>query len=95
MKQVTHRTITLVILTLLAMAAVVARAGDINKGYTFTDGERNVTHTKLNNLVDGASINTTFFTGKSAVTNANSADIFLLYSPPRQKRQRRQRTITR
>lgn len=56
-------------------------ASDINKGYTFTVGEQNVTHTKLNNLVDGATINTSFFTDKSALTTLNSADTFLLYSP--------------
>jgi hypothetical protein len=55
-------------------------AADITKGYTFTTGERNVTHTKLNNLVDGASINTSFFTDKTATTSPTGADLLLLYS---------------
>lgn len=52
---------------------------DINKGYTFTVGEQNITHTKLNNLVDAASINTTFFTDKSATTTPVAADTMLIY----------------
>jgi hypothetical protein len=68
---------------LCAMLAVglTLHAADINKGYTFQPGEKNVTHTKLNNLVEAATINTSFFTGKSAITNAEGADILLLYSP--------------
>lgn len=51
------------------------RAGDISKGYSFTATDR-VTSTKLNNLVDAATINTTFFTGKASGTPAG-ADIFM------------------
>lgn len=53
-----------------------ALAADINKGYSFTPTDR-VTNTKLNNLVDAATINTTFFTDKSSGTPA-AADTFLL-----------------
>jgi hypothetical protein len=63
------------------LASAQLSAGDLNKGYTFTPGEQNVTHTKLNNLVDAGTINTTFFTDKSAVTTLNTSDLFLLYSP--------------
>lgn len=41
---------------------------DITPGYTFSSGETNVTHTKLNNAAAGT-INTTFHTGKSAVAS--------------------------
>lgn len=60
--------------------ALAAQAGDVNKGYTFTPGEKNVTHTKLNNLVDLASINPTFITDKAAATVPNNADLFVIYS---------------
>lgn len=40
-------------------------AADITPGYTFTSGEANVTHTKLNNSAAGT-INTTFYSGKSS-----------------------------
>lgn len=40
-------------------------AADITPGYTFSSGEANVTHTKLNNSASGT-INTTFYSGKSS-----------------------------
>lgn len=40
-------------------------AADVTPGYTFTAGEANVTHTKLNNATAGT-IATTFYSGKSA-----------------------------
>jgi hypothetical protein len=55
------------------------QAADINKGYTFSSGEKNVTHTKLNNLVDLATINSSFITDKSVAAPV-SADSFLYYS---------------
>src|SRR5436853_3922290 len=61
--------------------ALTAQSSDINKGYAFTAGEQNVTHTKLNNLVDLATINTTFLTDKTASTAPLAADLFLMYSP--------------
>lgn len=42
-----------------------ATAADITPGYTFSSGEANVTHTKLNNAAAGT-INSTFYSGKSA-----------------------------
>jgi hypothetical protein len=68
---------TLITLTLLL--ALSAPAADMTRGYSFSAGEQ-VTHTKLNNLVDGATINGAFFSGKSAVTNAADGDLLLLYS---------------
>jgi len=68
------------VLLALAVSLGAVTAGDINKGYTFTPGEKNVTHTKLNSLVDGASINPSFFTDKSATTAPAAADLMLLYS---------------
>lgn len=67
-------------LTLILAVALPASAGDLTTGYTFVSGEQNVTHTKLNNQVNNAVINTSFFTDKSAVTTAASADTLLLYS---------------
>lgn len=40
-------------------------AADITPGYTFSSGEANVTHTKLNNSAAG-NINATFYSGKSS-----------------------------
>jgi hypothetical protein len=65
---------------MLALLVLTAAGADINKGYTFTPGEKNVTHTKLNNLVDAASINTSFFTDKTATTAPGANDVLLLYS---------------
>jgi len=59
--------------------ALAAGAADINKGYTFAPSEQNVTHTKLNNLVDLATINSSFLTDK-AVAAPSAADSFLFYS---------------
>lgn len=70
----------LIVWPVLAACAVQAWAGDINKGYTFSPGEQNVTHTKLNNLVDAAVINPSFFTGKAATTVPGNNDLLLIYS---------------
>lgn len=53
-------------------------AADITGGYTFTSGEKNVTHTKLNSLGAGT-INTTFYTDKSSQT-AVTGDTLLYYA---------------
>lgn len=53
-------------------------AADVTGGYTFTSGEKNVTHTKLNSLGAGT-INATFYTDKSAQT-AVGADTLLYYA---------------
>lgn len=51
---------------------------DITPGYSFTSGERNVTHTKLN-LAAAGDINTSFFSGKSSAgSSPNSAFEILL-----------------
>lgn len=55
-----------------------ARASDLNAGYSFTVNDQ-VTATKLNALAGSATINTSFFTDKSAGTPAG-ADTFLFYS---------------
>lgn len=53
-------------------------AADITPGYTFTSGEANVTHTKLNNSAAGT-INTTFYSGKSSAgSDPNTAFEILL-----------------
>lgn len=85
MEHLTGRGLSFKILELLAMLLLLFAAGlvfgqDLNKGYTFTLNEHNITHTKLNNLVDQAQINTSFYTGKSATTAPASGDFLLLYS---------------
>jgi hypothetical protein len=61
----------------LLLLCLTAQAADINKGYTFLSGDT-VTHTKLNNLVGLSSINTAFYTAKSAGSPAVD-DLFLYY----------------
>lgn len=60
------------------VVSLSATAADINAGYSFSVNDQ-VTAAKLNNLVGAASINTTFFTDKSAATPAG-ADTFMFYS---------------
>lgn len=56
----------------------VALGADITPGYTFSSGEANVTHTKLNNSAAGT-INTSFFSGKSSAgSSPNTAFEILL-----------------
>lgn len=57
---------------------LIVGAADITPGYTFTSGEKNITHTKLNDAASG-SINTTFITSKSAQT-AVGADVMVYYA---------------
>lgn len=64
----------------LVFMAQMAGAADITPGYTFSSGEANVTHTKLNNAAAGT-INTSFFSGKgSAGTDPNTAFTLLLHN---------------
>lgn len=58
---------------------MLAFGGDISPGYVFVAGEQNITHTKLNSIVGGASISPTFFTGKT-VAFPTFGDDFLFYS---------------
>jgi len=57
-----------------------AGAADINKGYSFQAGEQGITHAKLNNLVDQATIDASFFTGKTATTGPGANDLLLSYN---------------
>lgn len=62
------------------MLQVTGFAADITPGYTFSSGEANITHTKLNNASAGT-INTTFFSGKgSAGTDPNTAFTILIHN---------------
>ncbi len=69
----------LILLALLCLS-FPALGSDISKGYAFSPGERNVDHTKLNNLVDAATINPGFYTDKSAITTPSGTDLALIYS---------------
>jgi len=55
------------------------RAADINKGHTFTDGDTAYAG-DFNDFLDLATINTSFFTGKSATTTPAAADTLLTYN---------------
>ncbi len=57
---------------------LIVGAADITPGYTFTTGEKNITHTKLNDAASGT-VNVTFYTGKSAQT-AVTGDTLLYYA---------------
>lgn len=54
---------------------------DITTGYAFSSGEKNVTHTKLNNALNNAVINPTFFTGKSNSAAPGTGYVVALYDP--------------
>lgn len=63
---------------LASVYIAVCLAADITPGYTFTSGEQNITHTKLNNAASGT-IATSFFTGKTSQTPV-TADTLLFYA---------------
>lgn len=64
----------------VVLGAQMAGAADITPGYTFSSGEANVTHTKLNNAAAGT-INTSFYSGKgSAGTDPNTAFTILIHN---------------
>jgi len=64
----------------VVLGAQMAGAADITPGYTFSSGEANVTHTKLNNSAAGT-INTSFYSGKgSAGTDPNTAFTILIHN---------------
>lgn len=61
----------------LFLVLPAARGADINRGYAFTATDR-VTSTKLNNLVDLATINATFFSDKASSAPVSS-DNFMFW----------------
>lgn len=63
---------------LLAMLTVTTIAGDLTRSVTFTDGQR-ITAAQLHTLVDGASVNATFLTGKDLLGAVDSSDYVLTY----------------
>lgn len=66
------------LVALVALPLAMVLSADITPGYTFTSGEQNVTHTKLNNSASG-SINTSFYSSKSSAgANPNTAFQILL-----------------
>ena len=70
------------ILFLLSALCLLTSAGatDLTTGYSFSSGEQNVTHTKLNKAVNDATINVGFYTDKSAATTPSTLDYALIYS---------------
>lgn len=64
----------------LLVLAFGLQAADITPGYTFQNGEQNVTATKLNSSASGT-INATFYTGKTANTTPASSVVVLVYNP--------------
>jgi hypothetical protein len=67
----------LIVLMMQPWGAYRAFGADITPGYTFSSGEANVTHTKLNNSAAGT-INTTFYSGKSSAGSDPSTAFELL-----------------
>jgi len=66
-------------LTLLTgLLAVTATAGDLTRSITFSDGQR-ITAAQLHTLVDGASVNATFLTGKNLNSTVDTADYVTVY----------------
>lgn len=55
-------------------------AADLSAGYTFADGEKNITAAKLNAVVGGAVINPAFVTGKSSASSVSGSDLVPIYS---------------
>lgn len=69
------------VLTLLLFVALNlygATPQPLNSGYTFVSGEKNITHTKLNTMLSGATIGATFFTGQDAITTSTTSDGLLV-----------------
>jgi len=62
----------------LWLAAMTLPAADLTRSVTFTDGQR-LTAAQLHSLIDGASINVAFLTGKSLLGTVDSADYVLIY----------------
>lgn len=67
------------LLLFLFSVSLPAVAADISAGYVFSSGEANITHTKLNSVVGGASITTDFLTGKT-LAQPTVSDLLLFYS---------------
>jgi len=69
----------------LALGALLlglsARAADVQKGYSFSDGNR-VFASQLNSLVDSATILPGFYTSRTAQTNLATSDVFLVLAGP-------------
>ena len=63
---------------LTGLLATTATAGDLTRSITFSDGQR-ITAAQLHTLVDGASVNATFLTGKNLNSTVDTADYVLVY----------------
>ena len=63
---------------LTALLATTAQAGDLTRSVTFSDGQR-ITAGQLHTLVDGASVNATFLTGKNLNSTVETTDYVLVY----------------
>lgn len=57
---------------------LVSPAADLTRSITFSDGQK-LTAANLHALIDGASINTAFLTGKSLLSAVDSGDYVLVY----------------
>lgn len=62
-----------------ALLAVAASASDLERGVTFTDGQR-LTAANLHSLIDDTSISVQFYTGQDSQSTLPTADYFLVYS---------------
>lgn len=71
---------TIIAILLSLVLALPAWGADITRSITFTDGSR-LTAAQLHTLIDGATVSTTFYTGKDTETALGGGDYFLVYSP--------------
>lgn len=75
---------TLWFLVLGALWATLAHGADIQRGITFTDGQR-ITASQLHQLIDNATIQNGFIVNKPGATSLESGAVFLIYSPASQE----------
>lgn len=68
-------------LGVMVLLAGAAGAADVQRGYTFSDGNR-VFASQLNTLVDASTILPGFYTSRTAQTNLATSDVFLVLSGP-------------
>lgn len=72
------------ILLFAALGVTLAYGADIQRGITFTDGQR-LTASQLHTLVDNATITTGFIVNKPGATSLESGALFVIYSPASQQ----------
>jgi len=75
-----QKPVVALIALLCGASLLTVKAGDLTRGITFANGQQ-VSASQLHQLVDQATINTSFITGKPINPAPLASDTFLLYSP--------------